>query len=419
MTNTATVATVAIVVLALAGVVARPFGWNEAVWAVLGGLALVVVGVMPAGTAIAAVLGGADVYLFLLGMMLLAETARCHGVFDWLAGHAVRAAHGSAERLFVIVYAVGIAVTAMLSNDATAVVLTPAVFAAARRARTDPLPSLLACAFVANAASFLLPISNPANLLLYRGAVPPLATWLARLFVPAVVAILATFVALQWTQRRATTMSFPIDVEVPHLSRSGRVALGGIACTVVVMLATSSIGRPFGLPTAMLGTLTMLVVVLARRRTPMPMLRDISWGILPLVAGLFVLVQALDRVGVVPLLSSVIARTTVASTARAVFGIGGATAIGTDLMNNLPVGLLAHATLAQAHAPARVVDAMLIGVDLGPNLSVTGSLATILWLTAIRREGMVISFRQFFRVGIVVMPPALLLAMAARLIIAG
>ena len=106
---------------------------------------------------------GTSVYCFLAGMMLLAELARQHGVFDWLAALAMEHAQGSQARLFMLVYGIGIVVTLLLSNDATAVLLTPAVLAVVRRAKTSPLPYLFACAFIANAASFVLPISNPAN----------------------------------------------------------------------------------------------------------------------------------------------------------------------------------------------------------------------------------------------------------------
>ena len=104
-----------------------------------------------------AVTKGIDVYLFLAGMMLLAELAQWEGVFNWLASWAVRAANKSASRLFLLIYCVGTIVTVFLSNDATAVVLTPAVYAAVRKAKVDALPYLLACAFIANAASFVLP----------------------------------------------------------------------------------------------------------------------------------------------------------------------------------------------------------------------------------------------------------------------
>ncbi len=160
----------AIAALATAGVVARPFGWPEAVWAVAGAALVVLLGLLPVTDALRAIGKGGDVYAFLGGMMLLSETARRAGVFDWVAAAAVRAAAGRPARLFALVYAAGVVVTTFLSNDATAVVLTPAVFAAAKRAEAEPLPLLFVCALVANAASFVLPIANPANLVLYGAA---------------------------------------------------------------------------------------------------------------------------------------------------------------------------------------------------------------------------------------------------------
>jgi arsenical pump membrane protein len=90
---------------------------------------------------------------------------------------------------------------------------------------------------------------------------------------------------------------------------------------------------------------------------------------------------------------------------------------GSNAINNLPAGLIASATAIQAHSPESVIDALLIGVDLGPNLSITGSFATILWLASIRRDGEEVSFTQFFKIGAVVMLPALVLSMVARLLI--
>src|SRR5215469_8186576 len=126
----------------IAGILFRPKDWPEAVWACLGAMLLVVSRLIPLARAGAAVAKGTDVYLFLAGMMLLAELARREGVFDWLAGLAAESAKGSRSRLFTLVYAVGTLVTVFLSNDATAVVLTPAVYAAVKRARVDALSYL-------------------------------------------------------------------------------------------------------------------------------------------------------------------------------------------------------------------------------------------------------------------------------------
>ena len=162
----------------------RPRRIPEYVWAVAGAVLLVLFRLLPLRAAWSAVRSGTDVYLFLAGMMLLAELARNHGVFDWLAAEAMGHAQGSQTRLFVLVYGIGIVVTALLSNDATAVLLTPAVLAVVRRAKTSPLPYLFACAFIANAASFVLPISNPANLVVFDGQLPALGEWL-RIFLIA------------------------------------------------------------------------------------------------------------------------------------------------------------------------------------------------------------------------------------------
>jgi arsenical pump membrane protein len=121
-------------------IVSRPRRIPEAVWACSGALILVISGLIPGGRALHALGKGTDVYLFLTGMMLLSELARREGFFDWVAAIAVAAARGSRRRLFALVYIVGIVVTTFLSNDATAVVLTPAVLAEVKRACATPLP---------------------------------------------------------------------------------------------------------------------------------------------------------------------------------------------------------------------------------------------------------------------------------------
>lgn len=400
-----------IVGVATAGVVARPFKWPEAIWAVGGALAVVVFGCLPPGAAASAVMKGMDVYLFLTGMMLLSELGRREGLFDWIAAVAVNHAHGSATRLFVLVYLTGIVTTTFLSNDATAVVLTPAVFAIARRAKAEPLPLLFICAFIANAASFVLPISNPANLVLYAGHVPSLGSWLARFGLASLVSIVATFVALYLTQRGKLRGACETQVDVPRLSSHGKLTLAAIAATAVVLMAVSAWDGSLGLPTAIMGVLALVAVSWRKRESPRDAVAGVSWGVLPLVAGLFVLVEVLVTTGVVGMLAHGLQDLAGRSATLAAWVAGGATGLGGNLANNLPVGLLASATLAEADAARQVVDATLVGVDLGPNLSITGSLATILWLQAIRREGEAVGFWQFLKTGTVVMVPALVLTL--------
>jgi arsenical pump membrane protein len=406
-----------IAALATAGVLIRPFKWPEAVWAVLGAALLLAFGLLPLADGVRAVGKGLDVYLFLIGMMLLSEAARREGLFDWVAAFAVNHADRSPKRLFLLIYGVGVVVTAFLSNDAAAVVLTPAVFAAARKAKADPLPYLFICAFIANAASFVLPISNPANLVLYGDHVPALGRWLASFALPSLLSILATYGVLRWSQRTALAQDCDCDVEQPELSSGGWAALVGLGLTTGVLLIVSALDVQLGAPTCVMGVLTTAVVLIRKRASPVPVLKGVSWAVLPLVAGLFVMVEALDRSGLTNALASLLRAGAVGSVDGAAAVCGAMLAVVSNLMNNLPAGLIASTALVQAHSPQKVVDALLIGVDLGPNLSITGSLATILWLTAIRREGEDVGFVKFLRVGALVMPPALLLAIGARLLV--
>lgn len=413
------VATWLITGIAIAGVILRPFRWPEYVWAIGGAVAVVLIGVLPPDMAAGAVGRGIDVYLFLVGMMLLSEVARQEGLFDYLARHAVQWAAGSPRRLFLIVYAVGTLVTAFLSNDATAVVLTPAVAAATRAARVPPLPYLFVCAFIANAASFVLPISNPANLVLYGEHMPPLGTWLMRFAVPSVLAIGATFACLRLTQSRALQGTIT-DPDAPEpLGTGGWLTAAGIVVTAIVLLAASGLGWQLGLPTFVCGAFVTALVLLLARQSPMPILRHVAWGVLPLVAGLFVLVAALERTGVVEFLRGVIVIGLARSVQLSAALSGAAVALGANVFNNLPVGLLAASVSHAGGIPVSVTNALLIGVDLGPNLSVTGSLATILWLIALRRENVAVSGLRFLALGVVVMVPALVLALTAVLLVPG
>ncbi len=416
-THLPTLAIWIIAALATLGVVARPFRLPEAVWAVSGAALLLVLGLLPWTAALSAIGKSLDVCLFLTGMMLLSETARRQGLFDWVAAHAVRQARGSPRRLFLLIYGVGVGVTAVLSNDATAVVLTPAVYAATRAARVKPLPYLFICAFVANAASFVLPISNPANLVLYAGHTPPLGPWLTSFALPSALAICATLVMLLWVERASLDGACESDVPAPALTGGGRMALIGIVVTAVALTAVSALDRPLGLPTCLLGAAATAVVLIGKRETPLATLKGGSWSILPLVAGLFVLVEALNRTGLDDRLAQGLGAAARVSAPLAAAGAGALIAFGSNLVNNLPAGLIAGTAVLKAHPPRPIVDALLIGVDLGPNLSITGSLATILWLTAIRREGAAVGFWRFLKVGAVVMPPALALAIGARMLI--
>ena len=408
------VATWSIAFLSIAGVIIRPFKVPEAAW-VLGGVVLLLAcGLISPAESLTGVGRGSDVYLFLTGMMLLAEIAREEKVFDWLAAHATNMSKGSGSRLFLLIYLTGTLVTMFLSNDATAVVLTPAVIPATRAAKVkNPLPYLLICSFIANAASFVLPISNPANLVIYGSNMPPLLQWLQLYLLPSVVAIIMTYIMLYINQKRSIRQEIETSIKIPVLAIGGRTALWGIAATAIILLLTSWLDVPLGMPTAVTGILTTAFVLLIAKKSPRQILKGVTWSILLLVAGLFVIVEALNKTGLVDVLASILQHELSKSITATVWGCGFIVAFGCNLVNNLPAGLFAGHVVQTGEVPGMIKSAILIGTDLGPNLSVTGSLATILWLVALRREGINITAWDFLKIGFLVMTAALLFSIGS------
>jgi arsenical pump membrane protein len=413
-----------IVAVSILLMLTRPREIPEVWWISGGALLLVALRLVPLKLAGHAVAKGSDVYLFLIGMMLLSELAREQGVFDWVASVAVRGANGSCSRLFLLVYSAGTLVTIFMSNDATAVVLTPAILTAVRKAKVSPLPYLFVCALIANAASFVLPISNPANLVVFHTGMPPLGRWLADFGVPSVISIVATFLVMRILFRDELCKTIECEVEDTKLSGNGKLVLAGLALMIAVLLTASAMKKDLGLPTCLAALVITAAVSIKSRSNPITLAREISWGTLVLVAGLFVMVDAVESQGALNLTQQWLAWASGLGQSVGAMVVGFAVGIANNIVNNLPLGLIAGGTIQAAHTKELMANAVLIGVDLGPNLSITGSLATILWLLALRKdsgqetggEKLDVSFWKFLRVGVVAMPIALFAALGGAIL---
>jgi len=377
-------------------------------WALGGAVAVVMLRLVSLPDAGRAVLSGANVYLFLAGILGLAELGRRQGIFDWLAARALRAGGGSQQRLFALLFGVGVVVTAVLCNDTTAVVLTSAVVVTLHRAGLRALPYLYACALVAGAASFVLPMNNPANLVIFGSQLPALWPWLLAFFLPAVAAIAITYLMLVAQFRVHLRAAYDQGPPPARLPLSARVAAWSISIVAFGIVAVNAANGPVGLTAAVGLCLTLALVWAFDRSSPLVVVRSMAWGVLPLVAGLFVIVAALDAVGAVRAVHGGLLAIALLPGWGAHLAIGAAATIAANVFNNLPVALFAGTALVGQSAGT--THAALVAIDLGPNLSVTGSLATILWLVVLRREHVRVTPWQFLLVSAIATVPALIAA---------
>jgi arsenical pump membrane protein len=405
-----------IVAVSIVLMLVRPRNIPEVYWISSGVVLLLALRLITLKLTERALVKALDVCLFLIGMMLLSELAREHEVFDWLSSIAIRRANGSCLKLFALVYGIGTVVTILMSNDATAVVLTPAILTAVRKARVQPLPYLFVCAFIANAASFVLPISNPANLVVFQGAMPPLTEWLLAFGVPSLLSIATTFYVLRWLFRSELRALIENEVQDHSLNGNGKLVVASVGLMAAVLLVASFFGKDLGFPTCLAALFITAVVCIKEKSNPLTFARDISWETLALVGGLFVMVAAMESIGAMEYTRHWLAQAESLGMASGQLATGFVVGVANNLVNNLPLGLIAGSTVQSAHVNRSLADAVLIGVDLGPNLSITGSLATILWLIALRREKIHISFWDFFRLGVVAMPIALLSALIGSIL---
>ena len=395
-----TVVSVVLLVAVLAVAVVRPRGLPEASAAVPAAAIVVAVGALAPDAALAEVTRLGPTVGFLAAILVLAHLADAEGVFAW-AGSLL-----GSRRLFGRVFAVAAATTAVLSLDATVVLLTPVVVRTARRLRARPEPPAYACAHLANSASLLLPVSNLTNLLALDATRLSFLGFAALMVLPWLVVLAVEYGGLRWVfGRELAEAASPVPTERVPTERvpTPRFAVGVLAATLVGFAAASPLGiEPVWV--AVGGVLVLGGRALARRSTtPTRLVGAASPLFCLFVLALAVVVAAVGAHGLGDLLADLLPRTDALVPLLVVAGIAAALA---NVVNNLPATLLLLVALGPT-PPVGLLLAMLIGVGVGPNLTYVGSLATLLWRRVMLAEDVAPSLRRFTVAGLVTTPLAL------------
>nr|HET6904032.1 ArsB/NhaD family transporter [Ktedonobacteraceae bacterium] len=415
---TSTLLIVSVAILTLLGIMTRPFKWNEAMFAMAGAALLLVIGLINPLDAATTLLKDWNTFLFFLGMMSLSALAEVAGLFDWLAFQAARLSGNSSRRLFLNTFLLGSLISMLLSNDATALILTPIIYSLVTRLRLPVLPFLFACTFIADTASFLLPVSNPINIIITTRYPLDLLTFLRLLTLPCLLVIAVNIGIFFLLYRRQLQGRFDLkrlpsaEESVKHKGyfRYTCIVLGVVAVAYVFASATQF---PLSL-VALGGAMLLLVGALFWKRTTIKHTgQQISWSIFGFIAGMFIVVQAVEGTGLTTQFGQLLLHLSGGTSFGAVMiGTLGA-ALGTNLINNVPMAVVLTSSLHSVqHAPLAVqqgfIASTIFGCDLGPNLTTVGSLATVLWLLILRQRNLDVSGLDYFKIGVLVTPLMLL-----------
>jgi arsenical pump membrane protein len=400
----------------LALIMLRPRGITEAS-AALGGAALMLLAGLVSPADAAAVLAQQwNVYGFFLGLMVIAALADRAGVFEWLAYRAGRMANGSALRLYVAIFAVGTLITTFQSNDATALILTPIVFALVTRLGLPVLPFVFACTFIADTASFVLPVSNPVNILVLDVFGEGLGPFLRYLLLPSLICIVLNTLVFTWIFRHELRRTYDPSDLYPGRQRDPRFfrfALGALLAIGAAYVVAALARLPLSL-VALGGAATLAAGALRCGQLESSHLRgEISWSLFAFITGMFVVVRGVDNLGLTAAFGSALLRLAGDNPLQAALVAAGGTTIGANMINNVPMTLVMISALSSIHASPLIHDMMvygtIFGAALGPNLTTVGSLATILWIVILRRKGLEISPRTYIRLGVTVVPVMIVL----------
>jgi arsenical pump membrane protein len=386
--------------------VVRPWGWPEAVAAVPAAVLVIAIGAISPHRSLLEAERLGPVVAFLAGVLVLAQLCQEEGLFRAIGGWLARGVAGP-RKLLARVFAVASVTTAVLSLDATVVLLTPVVFATSARLNTRAKPYVYSSTHLANSASLLLPVSNLTNLLAFADSGLSFPRFAALMLVPWLVAIAVEYLVIRWF--------FRSDLNVT-LSASPGAEKADVPVFVFVVLAATLAGfaaaslagiNPAWAAAA--GATVLGVRTLARRQTtPAAIWRSADVPFLAFVMSLGIVVAAVTQNGLGGALRQVMPGGTSLAALLAIAALAAASA---NVINNLPA-VLVLLPLASAVGPAAVL-AVLIGVNIGPNLTYAGSLATLLWRRVLREHDAEPNLAEFTRLGLLTVPAALVLAVLA------
>ncbi|MFE0039612.1 SLC13 family permease [Streptomyces sp. NPDC059015] len=398
---------VLLLLLVLACAVIRPFGLPEAAVAVPAAAVLIATGaISPEHTAEEAARLG-PVIGFLAAVLVLARLCDDEGLFRACGAWMARRSAGRPGRLLASVFGLASVITAVLSLDATVVLLTPVVFATAARMGVRPKPHVYACTHLSNTASLLLPVSNLTNLLAFSASGLGFARFAGLMALPWLAAITVEYVVLRRffasdlsTGSGAGTSGGPVALPV--------FALATVGCTLAGFVAASALGLEPAWAAAA-GAVVLGVHSAVRRRTTVRgIVSAASLPFLAFVLGLGVVVRAVVDNGLADVLGRIVPSGT---SLPELLALAALAALLANLINNLPA-VLVLLPLAAPAGPGAVL-AVLLGVNIGPNLTYAGSLATLLWRRILHQHEHDVDLGEFTRLGLLTVPAALVLSVVA------
>lgn len=393
-------------------IISRPKTINEGMAAILGAVLMLIFGLVSFHDIYSLIQETGSLLIMLFAMMIISYVMDESGFFMWAAGKATAKAGGSGKKLFRNTFIMGTLITTVISNDATALIITPIVYNYVSALGLNPLPFLLACTFIADTASLSLPVSNLTNLLVFEQLNMAFGPYIITMFLPTLFAIFINYFLFCWIFRK--DISEPIDqskVSDFNAKVKNKSFFMYSVFILSLIIAFYIIGSTFGIPLVVVSVLGALLLVAGGKYhnaiDEKSVFSNVSYSVLFFVIGMFIIVRGLQNSGLTLFLAEKLIVLSNESLFKSILFTSFGTALGSNVINNVPMDLLMISVIKDVGHPEFLMPmgyATILGAGLGPNLTVIGSLATMLWVSTIKRKNIHITPAQYLKVGLMVTP---------------
>lgn len=409
---------VSLFLVTLIFIIWQPRGLQIGTTAVIGAALAVILGVVSLGDVWTVTSIVWDATLAFIGIILLSMVLDEIGFFEWAALKMARLSGGNGHLMFIYLMILGALVSAFFANDGAALILTPIILAKMKYLKMNPVAMfafLMAGGFIGDSASNPLVISNLTNIVTAGYFQIGFWEYARTMFLPNLLSIIAS-IAVLWLFFRKDIPSH-IDVEnlaTPESAIKNRTMFRLSWWFLALLMVGYFIGDAYHLPISVFalgGALVFLSLATYFKATkPIMTIKAAPWQVVWFSIGLYVVVYGLKNGGLTTYLAGVIMELQSMGNVYAVIGTGFLSAILSSVMNNMPTIMIMDIAIEQAGNSA-LAYANIIGCNLGPKMTPIGSLATLLWLHVLAQKGVKIGWGEYMKVGLVITPPVLLVAL--------